>query len=342
MAILTGIDKVLPMDKLLDVLSKGVGRVTKFYFDRQDIKTKALEIEKIAEARAKEIEVLANALKENGQSIKATNYSGEGFLIKAIKEQGSSQLMDNNLFDRAAERLDFVNAKKQLNLESVAAFAAEQISKEETVSSDPLDEDWIRRFFSIAEDISNEEMQALWGRILAGEVKRPKSYSLRTLEILKNITKDEAKIFEKFAQIALISNNLAYICISSGITLFEKEFAISHEDIMLASELGLISETTNASIVWELCSEETIEYIKYGKKGFLLKRAIDAPSHKLPCLILTTVGRELVDLVEPKPNKKYLEMVCEKLKHKGGEIFYGDLIIDSNGKYSLENQVRVK
>ena len=37
-------------------------------------------------------------------------------------------------------------------------------------------------FFNIAEDISSDDMQALWGRIFAGKIKQPKSHSLRTLD----------------------------------------------------------------------------------------------------------------------------------------------------------------
>jgi hypothetical protein len=32
-------------------------------------------------------------------------------------------------------------------------------------------------------------MQALWGKILAGEIKQSKSYSLQTLEIIRNLSK---------------------------------------------------------------------------------------------------------------------------------------------------------
>ena len=40
-------------------------------------------------------------------------------------------------------------------------------------------------------------MREIWGRVLAGEVKRPKSYSLRTMEILRNLAKEEAALFVK-------------------------------------------------------------------------------------------------------------------------------------------------
>ena len=74
-----------------------------------------------------------------------------------------------------------------MNIDNVTQIAAEQLSQEDFVSEEPVEEDWTTRFFNIVEDISDEEMQRLWGKILAGEVKQPKSYSLRTLELLKKI-----------------------------------------------------------------------------------------------------------------------------------------------------------
>ena len=79
------------------------------------------------------------------------------------------------------------------------------------MSSDNVDEDWITRFFNIVEDISNEQMQNLWGRILSGEIKQPSTYFLRTLEILRNISPSEAEIFRKVAELALKSEGKSFI-----------------------------------------------------------------------------------------------------------------------------------
>jgi hypothetical protein len=57
------------------------------------------------------------------------------------------------------------------------------------------DADWVARFFGVVQDVSAEEMQALWGKILAGEIRHPGRLSLRTLDILRNLTTAEAKVF---------------------------------------------------------------------------------------------------------------------------------------------------
>ena len=62
-----------------------------------------------------------------------------------------------------------------------------------------VDEDWLYRWRDSASDVSAEELQALWGRVLAGEVKSPGTFSLRTLEFLRTLSKEEARRIEKLA-----------------------------------------------------------------------------------------------------------------------------------------------
>jgi hypothetical protein len=52
------------------------------------------------------------------------------------------------------------------------------LKNEKNVSTEPVDEDWTVRLFNIVEDAYDGQMQQLWDRILAGEVKTPNSYSI--------------------------------------------------------------------------------------------------------------------------------------------------------------------
>ena len=55
------------------------------------------------------------------------------------------------------------------------------------------------RWRDAAGTVSSEELQTLWGRALAGEIKSPGSFSLRTLEFMKNISQEEALKITKAA-----------------------------------------------------------------------------------------------------------------------------------------------
>ena len=94
------------------------------------------------------------------------------------------------------QRIQFQEEKRQANIMSVVAKAA---SQEEDRSVDPSepDHDWTARFFNEVQDVSSEEMQALWARVLAGEVERKGSTSVRTLQVLKNLDEATARLFRK-------------------------------------------------------------------------------------------------------------------------------------------------
>ena len=229
-----GIGKILPIDKLIDVVSSSVGRISKPYFDKKDSDSKAYEIKKIAEARAEEMKIMSMAIKENHLLTGGISYSDEKLSIESPKElptptedkNEQTGISVQTLENRTENRIDYQQNKKQLNLETVTAFAAEELKNEEPITDEPVDEDWTTRFFNIAEDISNEEMQALWGRILAGEIKKPKSYSLRTLELLKNLSKEEAECFMKFCEAKVTSSNTQFIYNQDNGKLLEDEFGI--------------------------------------------------------------------------------------------------------------------
>lgn len=84
-------------------------------------------------------------------------------------------------------------------------------------------------------------MQELWGRILAGEVKQPKSYSLRTLELIKNLSKKEADTFIKIATLAIQSGHGHYIFKGKDDDKLSTDFNILYTDIVLLTEIGFFT-----------------------------------------------------------------------------------------------------
>lgn len=339
-----GIGKILPIDKLIDVVSSVTGRVTKPYFDRKDIDTKVYEIKKLAEAKAEEMKIIANAVQENFQLTGGIEYKEEKLLISSPKELPSENnqtfIISPPLDERTIDRLNYQEGKKQLNIESVTAFAADELRNEQSVTDEPLDEDWKTRFFNIAEDISNEEMQSLWGRILAGEIKQPKSYSLRTLELLKNLSKEEAEVFTKFAQLKINAGGKNIVYNQDNGVFLESEFGITFSDRLLLTELGLIASENNLEFSFiPTENNKQTNILNYGRKGIVLYRNEHVPKQGIEVLVFTKTGVELSALIEQTFNLNYIEKICSSFKHENVKIEYGDLFSQSNGQLMLFNKV---
>jgi len=50
------------------------------------------------------------------------------------------------------------------------------------------------RFFDVVGNISNEDLQQLWGKVLANEIAKPKACSLRTLDMIRKMEIKNARI----------------------------------------------------------------------------------------------------------------------------------------------------
>ena len=97
---------------------------------------------------------------------------------------------------RAKSRIEYQEAVRQHNIEQIVVHAANALP--ERVSEEKIDKDWIFQFFDSAQNVCDEDMQILWGRILAGEIETPGTYTKRALQFIKSLEKWEAELFSKY------------------------------------------------------------------------------------------------------------------------------------------------
>jgi len=282
-----------PLEKLIEVISKGIGTIYKPRAIRKEAEAKAYEIELIERAKSK-------ALAE-GKEIEA----------EAV--------------DRIQERLLYKELRKQANIDNISQIAAQQLSQEETVSEEQVDEDWTTRFFNIAEDVSDDEMQQLWGRILAGEVKQPKSYSLRTLELLKNLSKREAEVFSRASNFVITSYNSPFLFRGKQNDILDK-YNFSFEDKLLLIETGLLQAESNISRQLKQNMADTLVYFHSGK--FLVKalKKANTPENRIEIVRFTKIGEEILKLINPNPANGYIKDFCLSLEAFGLEVEYAFIL----------------
>lgn len=289
-----------PLEKLIDVISKGIGTVYRPKAIRKEAEAKAYEIEIIERAKSK-------ALAE-GKEIDADTY------------------------ERIQERILHKETKRQNNIDNVAQIAAEQLSQEQTVSNESVNEDWTTRFFNIVEDVSDVEMQNLWGRILAGEVKQPQSYSLRTLELLKNLNKRDAEVFMKFANLAYSSNGTSFILNFKNEKLLEEKYKIHFGDRLLLEELGLL---TANDLQYRLLAtkEHSVQSVfTISNVCIVVDRKENLPEQLLQVLVFTKIGQELLQLIRQEPELDYLQLLATKIRREGVTIKYANILKVEDGQ----------
>ena len=174
--------KVPALEKLVDYTASGIGAVAgpmlAPWTARKAAEARLIE----AKAEADSLKPIADAQAEARHSLAAPDEAGRG--VVEIDEDGIRQ------------RVEFQERKRQANIASVVRDSAAELGDKEVPDREP-DHDWIARFFDGVQDVSSEEMRKLWARILSREVEEPGRTSLRTLDILKNMTKEDAQLFRR-------------------------------------------------------------------------------------------------------------------------------------------------
>ena len=242
--------------------------------------------------------------------------------IVFIGEQMHARLKTDAAYAyRAEQRMLCESVRQEKNIENVLEIAADQIKTDEPISEKPVDEDWLIRLFSFAKDISSTEMQFVWGKILAGEIMRPGSFSLRTLETVRNISQHEAEMFQRICPLVLrCPGNEAksiedYFVLEDYIT---NHLVFEFCDLQQLEDAGLITVRGFVSICFVVNPGET-EYIKSCCKQIKITNNGDQEikvDHG--AFFLTKAGKELYTLLAPScsTSDEYLDEVIALMKEK--------------------------
>ena len=176
---------VSALEKLVDYTASGIGSVAGLMMAmwapwkaKKDAEAKKIAAE--GNAAILQIQAEAQAQARSILISQDANVTGELDITETVKQ-----------------RLQFQEQKRQINIKSVVGQAANLLGDKSVADIEP-DHDWTARFFNDIQDISSQEMQSLWAKVLAGEVERPGQTSTRTLEIMKNLHQNTAQLFRIF------------------------------------------------------------------------------------------------------------------------------------------------
>ncbi|MFW3441403.1 DUF2806 domain-containing protein [Aliarcobacter butzleri] len=158
----------------------------------------------------------------------------------AIKTNALVNLEIEEIQKRALNRLVNEEIKKQENIENITEKSF--TSLEENATPENIENDWLSNFFDKCKLISDNEMQSLWAKILAGEANNPGTYSKRTIEFMATMDKIDAELFNKLAIFCWNFNSLQPIILSFE----DKETSeiLNYDQLLHLSDIGLISLET--------------------------------------------------------------------------------------------------
>lgn len=312
-----------PLTKLIEVVSSGAGAISKPYL-----------IRKIAKAKADEIKLISDALNEVAEKHGLpVVYTDGNIEIWQRPDDIEIRLDEVSLAERSERRADFLSRKKQRNIESITSHAAEHLVREETVSPTPLDEDWISTFFSNAENVSTEKMQQLWASILSGEIKSPGSFSLRTLDLMRRFSQEDATAIEKISNFVFNFNGIKFI---PGFALpwLKDTNGVAIADIMDLIEIGVMNPT-ELELRYFVESEKNREFFSQGDDLIIIGRNGVSEIQSFPIWRFNSVGEQVLELLPPPKNKEYFDFVVGYFIKNKASVGVGEVTSrESGGRFN--------
>ena len=257
--------------------------------------------------------------------------------VKIIEENAAQIAGQMNVPPEYAQRAGNKFAEKiireQINLDKVSIIAANELKKEKFDSSTDqsvdsgeektVNDDWLNSFEEEARQKSTEDMQFLFGRILAGEIRKPGTYSIRAVKILGQLDQNVAILLKRLcsACTVVVNPNNGYIAdirVSSlGGSPGENVligYGLGFDQLNILSEYGLIISEYNSQYPYNMCianrNNQFILMFRHQGKYWGLRPLPEREKNK-ECMVsgvaLSRAGYELFSIVDQDPMQGYTE-----------------------------------
>ena len=212
-----------------------------------------------------------------------------------------------DLHRRAALRWVQEETKNQVNIESIRDQASPHLNKDAELGK--IEDDFLRNFFEKCRIVSDEQMQDIWARILAGEANNPGAFSRKTINVLSDMEKSDAELFA-----AMCSHSWQF---PKGLHLFvsPREKFFKERGMHLASlfhleSIGLLI-TDSSGFRFDL--EQSTVRVAYFERSLEMTLAPSAMGYlRSGEVMLTAAGKELASICEISPIEGFFEFMCDK------------------------------
>jgi Protein of unknown function (DUF2806) len=241
-----------------------------------------------------------------------------GKLLLAAGENVEARIKNNTAKTKARGKIDVEGMyrteeeKRKIENRALTTKAALEDLRANPGQEDAhaeIDDDWLNFFARLAEDKSSEELQILFGRILAGEVKRPGSFSLRTMETMATISKSDAERLSKLLSFSFGERLIPFQRTENGDP--------SEDDKLFLSELGIAvyaSQIGGLQLKLSVPPTTTGLYKASHYAIAVVNQMSEPANFSVPGQPLTSTGRQLISIASSPPTDiEFLKKVAQQI-----------------------------
>lgn len=255
--------------------------------------------------------------------------------FEKIKACTFNEVIQNLLAEGKMTYTEFYKAK---NFLSIAKKADEFYSKSSNSkkTTNEYDFDWFINFYESVGNVSNEKMQEIWAKMLSEEAKYPSSFSIKTIDILKNMNKNDAVLFDKICKYSIVDLNNN--CFVPRYDEYTEAVGIRYSEIMQLYELGLLYINNNIEYTIPLQIQKSIIFVN-GELAIMAEAKNKQDKIKIDQYPFTKAGNELARINGNNiENNDYIIFAKTiKNKNKNATIELRKIIREDENVYSCDS-----
>ena len=259
-------------------------------------------------------------------------------LINVSANQIAQQMQTDPEYARVAvQKFGHRVLREQVNLDLISQQAATEIldasdSDDQSKPDEPgetISDDWLSAFETEARQKSTEEMQTFFGKILAGEIRTPGSYSTRTIRILGSLDQEIATHFMRLCSIGISQFQDVRVPSTGGNAANNAlhDYGLTFDTLNLLNEHGLVIPDYNSWREYMPCvavpgPEPQIACIPIGyqeKHWILMPISNDSIGKPLRIhgVAFTHAGRELSKIVKVEQIDQFSKELARFFERNG-------------------------
>lgn len=263
------------------------------------------KLSKPADTLIKKVSAAVGGIFEPWQIERVAKAHAKADLIKA-----KAEIEITDLHRRAMHRFVEEEAQRQHNMESITEKALPQLA--ETSDPNKMDDDWVTNFFDKSRIISDNEMQEIWAKVLAGEANAPGTYSKRTVNFLSDLDKRDAELFQNLCSFGWVVGGFTPLIFDVQADIYNQK-GINFNTLTHLDSIGLVQFQSLSG--FKRTGLPKSFSVFYCGRPTILHMPKDA-GNDLPIgkLLLTQVGQELVPVCNSPGVNGFEDYVKEQWK----------------------------
>lgn len=228
----------------------------------------------------------------------------EETLLSVVKDMRD---MTNTSFSSSIDKAyKFFEKKCDENLHQIIDETNKIITDQKLSIAGYTKIDWIQVYFESAKNTSDIFMQQIWAKVLAKELASPNSFCYKTLDVLKNMSENEFKIFESLCAI-----NISGIIVKGD---YLNNCGLNWLNLQKLREYGLISldgSQRQFSVVKNKPFSQTLnnQYLL-----LFFNKTENMIDNHFECFILTNAANELLSIVPATTDEQVAIMIASRIK----------------------------